>query len=150
MNTLEQKIQSDSIQAMKNKDKVKSETLKSIKTAIMEAKTAVGGKSDLEDSDIIKIIKKLAKQRKESAELYEQNGRPELASNENTELAVLNEYLPKMLSEKEIEEITTTTIARLGATTMKDMGKVMSYINKTYVGQVDGSMVSRIVKNKLS
>ena len=116
----------------------------------MEVKTAVGGKSDLEDSDIIKIIKKLAKQRKDAAELYEQNGRPELASNENAELAVLNEYLPKMLSEKEIEEITTTVIARLGATTMKDMGKVMSYINKTYVGQVDGSMVSRIVKNKLS
>lgn len=150
MNTLESKIQSESIQAIKDKNKVKSETLKSIKAAIMQAKTAPGANKDLDDSDIIKIIKKLAKQRSEAASLYEQNGRPELAQNEKAELEVLNEYLPKMLTESEIENIVISAIANFAATSMKDMGKVMGYINKQYAGQVDGSVVAKIVKEKLS
>ena len=150
MNTLENKIQADLMSAMKNHQENTVAALRSIKTAIMETKTAANGKKDLEDSDIIKIIQKLVKQRKESMEIFSQAGRDELADKEQQEMFVLMEYLPKMLSEEEVDEIVTKTIADLGASSMKDMGKVMGFINKTYSGQVDGSMVSRIVKSKLS
>ena len=83
-------------------------------------------------------------------DIYSQAGRDELADKEQQEMFVLMNYLPKMLTEQEVEEIVTKTIADFGATSMKDMGKVMGFINKTYSGQVDGSMVSRIVKSKLS
>lgn len=150
MNTLESKIQTDLMSAMKNHQENTVAALRSIKTAIMETKTAANGKKDLEDGDIIKIIQKLVKQRKESMDIFSQAGRDELADKEQKEMFVLMEYLPKMLSEEEVEEIVTKTVADLGATSMKDMGKVMGFINKTYSGQVDGSMVSRIVKSKLS
>ena len=149
MNTLENIIQKDLVQAMKNHQEHTVSALSSVKTAIMEVKTAPGGKKELEDGDIIKIIQKLVKQRKESMDIYSQAGRSELADNEQQEMLVLMNYLPKMLTESEIEEIVANTIANLGATTIKDMGKVMGFINKTYSGQVDGSMVSRIVKSKL-
>ena len=149
MNTLENKIQEDLVQAMKDHKEHTVSALRSVKTAIMEVKTAPGGKKELEDGDIIKIIQKLVKQRKESMGIYSQAGRSELADNEQQEMLVLMNYLPKMLTESEVEEIVANTIADLDATTMKDMGKVMGFINKTYSGQVDGSMVSRIVKSKL-
>ena len=149
MNTLENKIQEDMVQAMKDHKEHTVSALRSVKTAIMEVKTAPGGKKELEDGDIIKIIQKLVKQRKESMDIYSQAGRSELADNEQQEMLVLMNYLPKMLTESEVEEIVAKTIADLGATTMKDMGKVMGFINKTYSGQVDGSIVSRIVKSKL-
>lgn len=151
MNTLENKIQSELVLAMKEKDTTRMSALRSIKTAAMEMKTsATNAVKDPTDGDIIKVIQKLAKQREEAATIYEQNGRIDLGVTERAELSVLNEFLPKMLSEKEVEEIVAKTVADLGATTMKDMGKVMGYINKTYAGQVDGSIVSRIVKSKLS
>lgn len=150
MNTLETKIQTDLVQAMKSHQENTVSALRSIKTAIMEVKTAPGGKKDLEDGDITKIIQKLVKQRKESMDIYSQAGRDELADKEQKEMLVLMEYLPKMLSEDEVEKIVTETVTAVGATSMKDMGKVMGIINKTYSGQVDGAMVSRIVKSKLS
>lgn len=149
MNTLENKIQEDLVQAMKDRQEHTVSALRSVKTAIMEVKTAPGSKKELEDGDIIKIIQKLVKQRKESMDIYSQAGRDELADNENQEMLVLMDYLPKTLTESEVEEIVAKTIADLDATSMKDMGKVMGFINKTYSGQVDGSMVSRIVKSKL-
>ena len=149
MNTLENKIQEDLVQAMKDHQNHTVSALRSVKTAIMEVKTAPGGKKELEDGDIIKIIQKLVKQRRESMNIYSQAGRSELADNEQQEMLALMNYLPKMLTESEVEEIVANTIANLGATTMKDMGKVMGFINKTYSGQVDGSIVSRIVKSKL-
>ena len=149
MNTLENKIQEDLVQAMKDHQNHTVSALRSVKTAIMDVKTAPGGKKELEDGDIIKIIQKLVKQRKESMGIYSQAGRSELADNEQQEMLALMNYLPKMLTESEVEEIVANTITNLGATTMKDMGKVMGFINKTYSGQVDGSMVSRIVKSKL-
>ena len=149
MNTLENIIQKDLVQGMKDHQEHTVSALRSVKTAIMEVKTAPGGKKELEDGDIIKIIQKLVKQRKESMDIYSQAGRSELADKEQQEMLVLMKYLPKMLTESEVEEIVAKTIADLGATTMKDMGKVMGFINKTYSGQVDGSMVSRIVKSKL-
>ena len=150
MNTLENKIQADLVSAMKNHQENTVAALRSIKTAIMETKTAANGKKDLEDGDIIKIIQKLVKQRKESMDIFSQAGRDELADKEQQEMFVLMNYLPKMLTESEVEEIVANAIAEFNATSMKDMGKVMGYINKTYSGQVDGSMVSRIVKSKLS
>ena len=150
MNTLENIIQKDLVQGMKDHQEHTVSALRSVKTAIMEVKTAPGGKKELEDGDIIKIIQKLVKQRKESMDIYSQAGRNELADNEQQEMLVLMDYLPKTLTESEVEEIVAKTIADLGATTMKDMGKVMGFISKTYAGQVDGSIVSRIVKSKLS
>ena len=150
MNTLENIIQKDLVQGMKDHQEHTVSALRSVKTAIMEVKTAPGGKKELEDGDIIKIIQKLVKQRKESMDIYSQVGRSELADNEQQEMFALMNYLPKMLTESEVEEIVAKTIADLGATTMKDMGKVMGFISKTYAGQVDGSIVSRIVKSKLS
>ena len=149
MNTLENTIQNDLVQGMKDHQEHTVSALRSVKTAIMEVKTAPGSKKELEDGDIIKIIQKLVKQRKESMDIYSQAGRHELADNENQEMLVLMDYLPKTLTESEVEEIVAKTIADLDATSMKDMGKVMGFINKTYSGQVDGSMVSRIVKSKL-
>lgn len=149
MNTLENIIQKDLVQGMKDHQEHTVSALRSVKTAIMEVKTAPGGKKELEDGDIIKIIQKLVKQRKESMDIYSQAGRDELADNENQEMLVLMDYLPKTLTESEVEEIVAKTIADLDATSMRDMGKVMGFINKTYSGQVDGSMVSRIVKSKL-
>ena len=150
MNTLENIIQKDLVQGMKDHQEHTVSALRSVKTAIMEVKTAPGGKKELEDGDIIKIIQKLVKQRKESMDIYSQAGRNELADNEQQEMLVLMNYLPKMLTESEVEEIVAKTIADLDATSMKDMGKVMGFISKTYSGQVDGSIVSRIVKSKLS
>lgn len=149
MNTLENIIQKDLVQGMKDHQEHTVSALRSVKTAIMEVKTAPGGKKELEDGDIIKIIQKLVKQRKESMDIYSQAGRSELADNENQEMLVMMDYLPKTLTESEVEEIVAKTIADLDATSMKDMGKVMGFISKTYAGQVDGSMVSRIVKSKL-
>ena len=149
MNTLENIIQKDLVQGMKDHQEHTVSALRSVKTAIMEVKTAPGGKKELEDGDIIKIIQKLVKQRKESMDIYSQAGRSELADNEQQEMLVLMDYLPKTLTESEVEEIVAKTIADLDATSMKDMGKVMGSINNTYSGQVDGSMVSRIVKSKL-
>ena len=150
MNTIENKIQTDLVKSMKDKNSSRVSALRSVKTAIMETKTAANGKKELEDADIVKIIQKLAKQRNESAEIYKQNERPELAENERRELDVLNEYLPKMLTEQEIENVVAKTIVDLNVSSIKDMGRVMGYINKTYTGQVDGSVVSRIVKSRLS
>ena len=150
MNTLEQKLQSDLTNAIKSRDTIRMHTIKGIKTAIMETKTAKNGKKDLEDSDIVKIIQKLAKTRKETGELYKSNNRQDLADIEFGELNVLETYLPKMLSEDEIRTIVDKTISELGVTDMKGMGRVMGTINKSYAGQVDGSMVSRIVKERLS
>ena len=150
MNTLEQKLQSDLTNAIKSRDTIRMNTIKGIKTAIMETKTAKNGKKDLEDSDIVKIIQKLAKTRKETGELYKSNNRQDLADIEFGELNVLETYLPKMLSEDEIRTVVDKTISELGVTDMKGMGRIMGTINKSYAGQVDGSMVSRIVKERLS
>ena len=101
---LETQIQKDIMEAMKAKDTVRLNAVRSIKSAILLAKTAEGGSKDLQDTDIIKLIQKLAKQRKEAAEQYSAAGRQELADNELAEAAVLNTYLPKMLSEQELDE----------------------------------------------
>ena len=150
MNTLETKIQEALILAIKSKDTIRVSALRSIKAAITEAKTAANGKKELEDSDIVKIIQKLAKQREESAAIYKEHSRDDLANNELAELNVLNDFLPKKLTEDELIAVIEKFIKELNATTIKDMGKVIGSINKEYMGKVDGSVVAKLVKSKLS
>ena len=138
------------MEAMKAKDAVRLTAVRAIKSAILLAKTSEGGSKELEDADIIKIIQKLAKQRKESAEQYIAAGRKELADNELAEEAVLSTYLPKMLSEAEVEAKLKEIIAQTGATCAKDMGKVMGVATKALAGLADGKTISAIVKKLLA
>lgn len=138
------------MEAMKAKDAVRLSAVRSIKSAIILAKTAEGGSKELEDSDILKLIQKLAKQRKESAEQYTAAGRQELADNELAEEKVLAEYLPKMLSEAEVEARLKEIIAQVGAKAASDMGKVMGVATKALAGLAEGKTISTIVRKLLS
>ncbi|MDD5950968.1 MAG: GatB/YqeY domain-containing protein [Bacteroidales bacterium] len=147
---LEKQIQEDIKSAMKEKNNVKLNAVRSIKSAILLAKTAEGGPKELEDSDIIKLIEKLSKQRKEAAEQYIAAGRKELADNELAEAVILDAYLPKKLDEAEVEERLKAIIAQLGASGPQDMGKVMGTATKALAGLSDGKTISSIVKRLLS
>ena len=147
---LETQIQKDIMEAMKAKDTVRLNAVRSIKSGILLAKTAEGASKDLTDSDIIKIIQKLAKQRKEAAEQYTAAGRQELAANEIAEATVLETYLPKMLSEAEVEEKLREIIAQVGASKPSDMGKVMGVATKALAGLAEGRTISAIVKKLLA
>ena len=147
---LEQQIQKDIMAAMKAHDYERTNAVRAIKSAILLAKTAEGGKKELEDADIIKLIQKLIKQRKEAAEQYVAAGRQELADNELAEAKILEEYVPKQLSPEEVEERVREIITRLGATSPSDMGKVMGVANKALAGLSDGRTISGIVKELLS
>ena len=145
MSQLETKIQKDIMEAMKAKDAIRLSAVRSVKSAILLAKTSEGGSKELEDADIIKLIQKLSKQRKESAEQYAAAGRQELADNELAEEKVLAEYLPKMLSEEEVEAKLREIIAQVGASAPSDMGKVMGVATKALAGLADGKTISTIV-----
>ena len=148
---LETQIQKDIMEAMKAKDQVSLNAIRSIKSAILLAKTAAeGAKDSLEDADIIKIIQKLAKQRKEAAEQYIAAKRQELADNELAEEKILSEYLPKMLSEEEVETKLKEIIAQVGASAPSDMGKVMGAATKALAGLADGRTISTIVRKLLA
>ena len=129
---------------------VRMNAVRSIKSAILLAKTAEGAKESLEDADVVKLIMKLAKQRRESAEQYTAAGRPELAENELAEAAVLEEYLPRQLSEAEVEEKLKEIIAATGASSPADMGKVMGVATKQLAGLADGKTISTIVRKLLA
>jgi uncharacterized protein len=146
---LEQQIQKDIMEAMKAHDESRLNATRGIKSEILLAKTS-SGDHELTDGDILKIIQKLVKQRKESAELYTQGGRPELAEKEIAEMKVMEAYLPKALSEDEVRNILKEVVAEVGATGPKDMGKVMGAATKKLAGQADGRMISTIVKELLA
>ena len=137
-------------EAMKARDKVRLETLRNIKKVFIEAKTAPGANDTLEDAAALKILAKLAKQGKESAATYVQQNRQDLADDELAQVAVIEEYLPKQLSEAEIEAVVKTIIADTGAQGMKDMGKVMGIASKQLAGKADGRVISGIVKTLLA
>ena len=147
---LEQQIQKDIMEAMKAKDTVRLNSVRSIKSSILLAKTSEGGAKELSDADIVKIIQKLSKQRKESAEQYTAAGRKELADNELAEAAILDAYLPKQLSEAEVEERLKAIIAQVGASAPSDMGKVMGVATKQLAGLAEGRTISAIVKRLLA
>ena len=136
--------------AMKAHDKVRLETLRNIKKVFLEAKTAPGANDTLDDATAVKLLQKLAKQGKEAASIFVQQNRQDLADEELAQVAVMEEYLPKALSTEEIEAIVKEIIAQTGASSMKDMGKVMGAASQKMAGQADGGAISAIVKKLLS
>lgn len=143
-------ISSDIKEAMKARDKVRLETLRNIKKVFLEAKTAPGANDELTDDAAMKILQKLAKQGKESAATYVQQSRQDLADDELAQVAVIESYLPKPLTDEEIEAAVKEIIAQTGATSMKEMGKVMGVASKQLAGKADGGKISQIVKKLLA
>ncbi len=137
-------------QAMKNRDRVRLEALKGIKKEFLEAKTAPGANGELPDDKATAILVKMAKQRKESASIYKENGREELAAGELAELVVIEEYLPKALSPEELETEIRAIIAETGATSPKEMGKVMGVATKRLAGRAEGGQISALVRQILA
>ena len=149
MNLFDQ-VSSDIKAAMLAKDKVRLETLRGIKKEFLEAKTAKGGNGELADDAATKILVKMVKQRKETAAIYTEQNRPELAQNELAEAAVIEEYLPKQMSEEELTEALKAIIAQVGASSAKDMGKVMGIASKQLAGKAVGRTISAKVKELLA
>ena len=137
-------------EAMKAKDAVRRDTLRNVKKVFLEAKTAPGANDELSDADALKILQKLAKQGRESAEIFTQQGRADLAENELAQVRVLEEYLPKQLSEAELESALRTIITQLGVTEPREMGKVMGVATKQLAGKADGKAISAMVKKILA
>lgn len=142
-------ISEDIKKAMLAKDKVALDALRGLKKEFLEAKTAKGGDGELHDDQALKIIQKLVKQRKESAEMFQGANRPELAEEELAQMRVLEQYLPKQLSPEELEAKLREIIAQVGATSQKEMGKVMGVASKALAGLADGRMINQIVRQLL-
>lgn len=136
--------------AMKSKDSVALESLRAVKSAILLAKTEKAGVDQLSEEDEIKLVQKLVKQRKDSAAIFTEQGRDDLAKPELAQVAVIEQFLPEQLTEEEIEKVVVQTIDSIGAEGMKDMGKVMGIVSKELAGQADGKTISTIVKQKLA
>ena len=149
MNLFDQ-ISNDIKNAMLAKDKLRLETLRGIKKEFLEAKTAKGSDGELSDDTAMKILVKMVKQRKDSAQIYIEQNRPELAENELGEAKVIEEYLPKQMSEAELEAELKNIIAETGATSAKDMGKVMGVASKKLAGRAEGKAISAKVKELLA
>ena len=143
-------ISNDIKEAMKAKDKVALDTLRNIKKVLLEAKTAPGAGDTVSDETAVKLIQKLVKQGKESAALYSSQNRPELAAEELAQVAVMEKYLPKQMSEEEIAAALKEIIAQVGADKPQDMGKVMGVATKQLAGKADGKTISAIVKQLLA
>ena len=144
------KISNDIKAAMLAKEKVRLETLRGIKKEFLEAKTAKGADGTLTNEAATKILAKMVKQRKETAQIYTEQNRPELAENELAEAAVIEEYLPKQLSDEELTAELRKIIEQVGATSAKEMGKVMGVASKALAGKADGRVISAKVKELLA
>ena len=144
------RISADIKSAMLARDKVRLETLRGIKKEFLEAKTAPGADGELDDAAATKIMAKMAKQRRETAQIYTEQNRPELAENELAEAAVIEEYLPKPLTDEELTEVLRKIIAEVGATSPREMGKVMGVASKQLAGRADGKAISAKVKELLA
>ena len=136
--------------AMRAKDSLKLEALRAIKSAVLLAKTATAGDVDLTEEEEIKLLQKLVKQRKDSAVIFKEQNRDDLAAPEEAQAWVIAQFLPDQLSEQEIEQIVDEIVAKTGAQGMKDMGKVMGMASKEMAGKADGKTISTIVKQKLN
>jgi uncharacterized protein len=148
MATFEQRINADLTAAMKAKDKQKLRAIRAIKSGILLGKTDGSGE-ELNDEKAIKILTKMAKQRKDSLDIYEKQGREDLATIEREELSVIETYLPAQMTEAQITAGLKEIMASIGATSIKDMGKVMGMATKKFAGQADGKVVSNLVKTLL-
>ena len=149
MNLFDQ-VSNDIKSAMLAKDKVRLEALRGIKKEFLEAKTAKGADGELTDDMAMKILAKMVKQRKESAQIYTEQNRPDLAEPELAEAAVIETYLPKQMNEEELTEALKAIIAQVGATTPHEMGKVMGVATKQLAGRADGRAISAKVKELLA
>jgi len=147
--SLQKQIMEELKTAMKSKDVVALQALRAVKSAFLLAKTETGAGDDLTEDQEMKIIQKQVKQRKDSAAIFIDQGRQDLADPELAEIAVLEKFLPEALSEDAIEKVVLDTIAKTGATGMKDMGKVMGMVSKQLAGQADGKTISGIVRKNL-
>lgn len=144
------KVSGDIKTAMLARDKVRLEALRGIKKEFLEAKTAKGGDGELSDDATLKILAKMVKQRKESASIYTEQNREDLAGEELAQAAIIEEYLPKQLSEEELTAALKEIIARVGATSAKEMGKVMGTATKELAGKAEGKAISAKVRELLA
>jgi uncharacterized protein YqeY len=147
--SLQKQIMEELKTAMKSKDVVALQALRAVKSAFLLAKTETGAGDDLTEDQEMKIIQKQVKQRKDSAAIFIDQGRQDLADPELAEIAVLEKFLPEALSEEAIEKVVLEIIAKTGAEGMKDMGKVMGMVSKQLAGQADGKTISGIVRKNL-
>lgn len=143
-------VSADIVSAMKARDKVSLEALRNIKKVFLEAKTAPGANDTLSDADAVRIMQKLVKQGKDSAAIYTEQGRADLAEAELAQVAVIERYLPKALSEEELTAALSEIIAQVGASSPRDMGKVMGIASKQLAGKAEGSAIAAKVKELLS
>lgn len=148
--TIEEQVNEGIKNAMKAHDKIRLETMRNIKKVILEAKTKPGANDQIDDAECIKIIQKLAKQGKESAQIYKGQGREDLYEQESGQVAVLEEFLPKQMDETELTQALKEIIASLGASSPQDMGKVMGIATKKLAGLADGKAISAKVKELLN
>lgn len=144
------KVSGDIKTAMLARDKVRLEALRGIKKEFLEAKTAKGGDGELSDDAALKILAKMVKQRKESASIYTEQNREDLAGEELAQAAIIEEYLPKQLSKEELTAALKEIIARVGATSAKEMGKVMGTASKELAGKAEGKAISAKVRELLA
>lgn len=145
-----ERVSKDIVAAMKAKDKMRLEALRNIKKYFIEAKTAPGAGDQLPDAEALKILAKLAKQGRDTAALYREQQRPDLAEEEEAQAKVIEEYLPQQLSAEALEAAVKAIIAEVGATSPKDMGKVMGVATKRLAGQAEGKAVADCVKRLLA
>jgi uncharacterized protein YqeY len=148
--SLEQQIMAQLKEAMKSKDEAALRSLRAIKSEIIKAKTEPGAAAELDAATEMKILQKMMKQRKDSFDIFTQQGRSDLADREKEEMTILEQFLPKQLSDAEIRDAVQQMIAETGAKTAADMGKVMGVASKTLAGKADGKTISQIVKELLS
>ena len=147
---LENKISHEIKEAMRAKDNVRLETLRSIKSGIILIKTKSSEKKDLTENDEINLLQKLVKQRRESANIFKSQKRNDLANSEEAQLKIIQEFLPKQMEDLELEKIINDIILKFNAKSMKDMGKVMGSVNKIVAGRADSKKIAEIVKKTLS
>ncbi|CAL2094947.1 GatB/YqeY domain-containing protein [Tenacibaculum sp. 190524A02b] len=147
--SVQQEVMSKMKEAMKSKDTVALTALRALKSAFMLANTESGA-GEISSEEELKIVQKQVKQRKDSAQVFQEQGREDLAEPELAEAAVLEQFLPEALSDEAIEEVVVAVIEEINANGMKDMGKVMGIVSKKLAGQADGKTISTIVKAKLS
>lgn len=147
--SLQQQINTDIIAAMKAKDEASLRALRALKSALLLAATAEGAKDTVDDEQAVKIFQKLAKQRRESMEIFLKNGRSELAQTEKEELEVIERYLPRQMGEDEIRTALQQVVADAGATSAADFGKVMPLAMKALAGKADGKIISSVLKQIL-
>ena len=148
--SLQDKVMGKLKEAMKAKDTVALESLRAIKSAILIAQTESGAKQELTEDEELKLVQKLVKQRKDSATLYQEQGRADLADPELAQVAVIEQFLPEQMSEEDLQKVVAGIVEKTGATSMKDMGKVMGMVSKELAGKADGKAISNVVKSLLS